>query len=277
MKLRGFRRTTVALLIVAMLAMAGTTGTEASESDMLRAEDHWQLSAPPSSTSESSPQIHDTYSLTYELPVQQASRSREDCPTAFSRFCDLFSSSDGEQIQDDEANERPRMHSAANQVTWSSGSISELAATARVEPTGLEVPSLGIEARVAGVGVDSDRKMEVPDDFNTVGWYRYGPTPGSAGNTVIAGHLDDARGRSVFFDLQNVEIGADVIVRLENGDAARFRVREKVSYDAGNLPSGEIFSREGDPALALITCSGTWDRSNGRYSETMIVYADPVA
>jgi sortase (surface protein transpeptidase) len=280
MKLRAFRRTTIALLIAAALSVAGTSGIAASDFDTLHVEDHGRVATPPSFENGLPSSFHDTYSLTYEAPRRQTTRSREDCPTVFSRFCDLLSGADPEQRQDgqdDEVAEQPQIQSPTNQVSWKSASISNLSAEPRVEPTGLEVPSLAIKAAVSGVGVDAARKMEVPDNFNTVGWYRYGPTPGNTGNTVIAGHLDDHQGRSVFFDLQYVEIGAEVVVRLENGESARFRVREKVSYDAGKLPSQEIFRRDGDPTLALITCGGVWDSNNGRYSETMVVYAVPVS
>jgi sortase (surface protein transpeptidase) len=282
MKLRSFGRISIALLFAATLAVAGAPGTTASELDTLRAEDHWRMSAPPSTDNNvASPRLHDTYSLAHDTPVQQATSSRQECPTVFSRFCDLISSSNEEQEQDDtveDANvERSRTEAVSNQVNWQSGSISTLAATAKVEPTRLAVPSLGIDADVTGVGVDIERKMEVPDDLNTVGWYRFGPPPGEDGHAVIAGHLDDHRGRSVFFDLQHVELGAEVSVQLEDGESRVFRVREKVAYDAGNLPSHEIFRREGDPTLALITCGGVWDSSNGRYSETVVVYADPVS
>ena len=36
--------------------------------------------------------------------------------------------------------------------------------------------------------------MGVPTNFTDVGWYRYGPAPGTPGNAVIDGHLD---GKSV--------------------------------------------------------------------------------
>jgi sortase (surface protein transpeptidase) len=161
-------------------------------------------------------------------------------------------------------------------VGWSSASISSANTSKHPDPIMLDVPSLGISAEIKGVGTDSNRAMEVPDDFNTVGWYRYGPSPGEPGNSVIAGHLDDHRGRSVFFDLQYVEVGSKISVTYEDGSDQEFRVSEKRAYDAGNLPSTRLFNRDGNPALALITCGGSWDSSAGRYSETVVVYAEPV-
>lgn len=69
------------------------------------------------------------------------------------------------------------------------------AASEQPAPAILAVPSLGIEARVDPVGVRNDGQMAIPDDVDRVGWYRFGPVPGSDGSAVLAGHVDD-RARS---------------------------------------------------------------------------------
>ena len=34
--------------------------------------------------------------------------------------------------------------------------------------------------------------MDLPEDVDRVGWYRFGPAPGADGSAVLAGHVDDA-------------------------------------------------------------------------------------
>ncbi len=161
-------------------------------------------------------------------------------------------------------------------VGWNTSSYREIASNSANRPVSLSVPSLDIVADVAGVGVDTSGSMEIPDDENTLGWYRFGPSPGESGSAVIAGHLDDIRGRAVFFDLKNVEIGAEIMVTMQNGENRRFIVTTKERYPATDLPSDTMFARDGEPVLTLVTCAGSWDRSAGRYTETAVIVAKPV-
>jgi len=51
----------------------------------------------------------------------------------------------------------------------------------------------GVDAPLDPVGVDPAGAMALPEDVDRVGWYRFGPAPGSAeGTAVLAGHVDDA-------------------------------------------------------------------------------------
>lgn len=210
-------------------------------------------------------------SMEYEFPDPPPERERSFCESV-PRLCQWFAHYDALIEPEPDESEDSSNESA---VGWRSASISAMQGQERVAPVQLNVPSLSIEANVSGVGINADRSMQVPNDYNTVGWYKHGPAPGDTGSSVIAGHLDDSRGRSVFYDLQHVEIGAEVTVKLEDGAMQTFRITEKTSYDAGDIPADKIFSREGDPRLALITCGGKWDSSAGRYAETVVVYAEP--
>ncbi len=235
-------------------------------------------------------------SLEYEFPAPPPERTREDCKR-ISRFCNwlashgsLVESDEDESFESADVDDSDDVASNGEQaaangstsdenrsvVSWQSASVSTMENSTTPDPAKLEVPSLSISADVTDVGIDADRAMQVPDDFNTVGWYRYGPRPGQDGSSVFAGHLDDAQGRSVFYDLQFVDILDEIMITMDDGSVQTWQVTAKVSYDATNLPRS-IFSREGDPQLALITCAGTWDSSAGRYTETMVVFATPVS
>jgi sortase (surface protein transpeptidase) len=263
-----------------------------SQSPAASLDSHWTRAAstPISTPSHDVNPLPLASSMEYVFPDPPPVRDRDYCAPV-SRLCEWLdrygalapeeeeSSSDlvvpeAEQDQDMDDQEGD---SAENRsvVGWSSASVSAMKQEQKPRPTRLEVPSLSISADVSGVGISEDRSMQVPDDYNTVGWYRHGPGPGDPGSAAIAGHLDDAQGRSVFYDLQYIEIGESVAVTLEDGSTLQFTVADKRSYSSTDLPADEVFARDGEPKLALITCGGDWDSSEGRYTETVVVYAVP--
>jgi hypothetical protein len=54
------------------------------------------------------------------------------------------------------------------------------------DPIRLGIPALGVSAAIVPVGVERTGAMEAPEDVATVGWYRFGPSPGSA--AVVLAH-----------------------------------------------------------------------------------------
>ncbi|WP_433454728.1 hypothetical protein ACQPXS_41815 [Streptomyces sp. CA-142005] len=66
----------------------------------------------------------------------------------------------------------------------------------RSRPTSFRIPSLGINAPVAGVRLNEERQLETPpvDNPKLAGWYEGGPTPGETGTAVAVGHRDTRTG-----------------------------------------------------------------------------------
>ncbi len=144
-------------------------------------------------------------------------------------------------------------------------------------PVRLGIESIGVDAPVDGYGVDpTTGQMEVPYNVVEVAWYRYGPSPGQPGSAVMAAHVDLAgRGPGVFFDLREVEPGAEVVVEYEDGSHAVFKVEARIVYEKTDLPLDVIFSRGGPPVLTLITCGGAFNSSARSYDSNVVVYAVP--
>lgn len=69
----------------------------------------------------------------------------------------------------------------------------------------IRIPAINVSAPVNSVGLNPDHTVEVPQPgphYNQPAWYRYSPTPGEIGPSVIIGHVDSAKGGpSVFFEL----------------------------------------------------------------------------
>jgi LPXTG-site transpeptidase (sortase) family protein len=142
--------------------------------------------------------------------------------------------------------------------------------------TGVSLPAIGVEAPVVPVGVQpGTNDVEIPD-IDHVGWYQLGPSPGQEGSAVLVGHVDGEGRPGVFFDLGKLVPGDVVTVDFADGGHLDFRVVGIQQVAKAALPA-DLFSRDGDPRLTLITCGGAFDSSTGHYVDNVVVVAVPVA
>jgi Sortase domain len=140
-------------------------------------------------------------------------------------------------------------------------------------PVRLLIPSLGIDAPVEALGVDSTGAMDTPRNIWNTGWYRNGPAPGAEGDAVIDGHVGLPGSPLVFSTLPRLAMGADIIAVLADGTHNRFTVSAAQVWPANSSPPG-LFSTYGLPRLSLITCTGKYDRRSQTYADRLIVEAD---
>ncbi|MGY1988425.1 class F sortase [Blastococcus sp. SYSU DS0669] len=144
-------------------------------------------------------------------------------------------------------------------------------------PVRIEVPGLGVTAPVDPVGIAGDGQMELPEDVTRVGWYRFGPEPGVAGNSVIAGHVDDReQGPGALFPLRTAEPGEEITVTDAAGETTRWRVVSREVIEKDVLPLDEIFRRDGPPRLVVLTCGGPFLPEFRSYRDNVVVVAEPV-
>jgi sortase A len=141
-------------------------------------------------------------------------------------------------------------------------------------PARLVIPSLGVDARVEHVGVNARRNMSVPQSYLNAGWYRYGTLPGERGSAVINGHLDNGLALpAVFSRLSELLPGDEMYVETEEGKSLRFVVEETARYPSDEVPLDLIFNRNDIARLNLITCAGSWDKTEDTYDERLVAYA----
>lgn len=140
------------------------------------------------------------------------------------------------------------------------------------DPVSLSLPALGVDATVVPVGVTGNGEMEVPRDVGTVGWYRFGPAPGSpAGSAVITGHVDDVnQGPGAFARLGDLQPGDPLSVVDADGRTLSYTVLAREQWPKSQVPLDRLFDRGGEPRLVLITCGGAFD-------ETVLGYDDNIA
>lgn len=143
-------------------------------------------------------------------------------------------------------------------------------------PVTLTIESLDIRAApVIDVGVEDNGDMEVPP-ADQVGWYRYSPTPGQEGSSILAAHIAYDGRNGVFVRLVDIDPGAVVEVTDEEGRTDRFVVESVDRYDKTALPEDVVFARAGDPRLVLVTCGGRFDRERNSYDDNVVVVATPL-
>lgn len=145
---------------------------------------------------------------------------------------------------------------------------------ARVAPVELYIPKLNLRTGfVPPLGLESDQTVAVPDSYTDVGWYKYGATPGEIGPAVILGHVDSYEGPAVFYPLGQLKPGDEIHVKRADNTVAVFTVErlERVSQDA--FPTQAVYGQIDYAGLRLVTCSGTFNRSEQKYSHNLVVFA----
>lgn len=147
----------------------------------------------------------------------------------------------------------------------------------RPEPVRLTVPRVGLEVSLDAVGVAPDGQMEIPEQADRAGWYRHGPAPGDdMGSVVVAAHVDTTTGPGAFLALTDVSEGDEVVVELADGTSTAYRIVGGEQVAKTDLAVDELFRRDGEPALRLITCTGDWSPRTGHYTDNLVVTAVPL-
>lgn len=146
---------------------------------------------------------------------------------------------------------------------------------AKSRPVHIQIPTLKVSAPVMELGKNTDGSVQVPplDEHNLAGWYKYGPTPGQRGSSVILGHVDSYQGVSVFFGIKTLRKGDPIAVTLADGAVADFTVDgvQKVYKEA--FPTEAVYGHPRYPGLRLVTCGGQFDYQTRNYVDNIIVYA----
>lgn len=139
----------------------------------------------------------------------------------------------------------------------------------RLVPVQLRVPSAGIDAPIEALGLTANGEMAVPSGASgNVGWYQYGPVPGSAGSAVLDAHVFAA-----FANLKAVGAGDDIYVDMSDGSVRHFRVSETQVFALSSLSPSQLFRQTSRADLNLITCAGSLTSDKSTYTHRLIVYS----
>jgi len=142
------------------------------------------------------------------------------------------------------------------------------------EPLQIRIPKINLTADFEeSLGITKTREVEVPEEYDTVGYYKYGPTPGELGPAVILGHVDSVAGPAIFYSLGQLDIGDEIEIDREDGTTAIFEVTKLERHLQSGFPTEQVYGNIDHAGLRLITCSGIFDKGVQRYSHNLIVFA----
>jgi Sortase domain len=146
-------------------------------------------------------------------------------------------------------------------------------------PVSVDIPAIGVHSKLLHLGVSSRGAIQVPSLYTRAGeaaWYKYSPTPGQIGASVIVGHVDTFAGPAIFFRLGALQPGNRIDVTLADGITAVFRVTGVRQYPKSRYPAKVIYRAHHFAALRLITCGGAFDYATRNYLSSIVVFASLV-
>ena len=144
-------------------------------------------------------------------------------------------------------------------------------------PRRLRIRSVDVSMPIVATGVRDNGLMKLPDDPGEIGWYRFGPSPGSRrGSVVLGGHVDSTRvGVGPLAKLAAVRKGDAITVTDAEGAPVRYRVSSVERIRKAALPTDRLFDPQSAPRLVLITCGGRYLPDRGGYEDNIVVIARP--
>jgi LPXTG-site transpeptidase (sortase) family protein len=149
------------------------------------------------------------------------------------------------------------------------------AAAGPITPFLLRIPSIGVDAPVAGVSLLQDGSMGVPDNLWTSSWLSSSARPGQVGSAVIAGHRGIGT-QALFSHLENVRPGDRILVSDAGGGELVYEVTRVASLDLSTTTQMQVFGPTSQQQLVLITCFGQYSRSTRTYDHRLVVFSRPL-
>ncbi|HEY4912487.1 MAG TPA: sortase [Candidatus Dormibacteraeota bacterium] len=146
------------------------------------------------------------------------------------------------------------------------------AAAGAITPSRLRIPSIGVDAAVAGVGLMPDGSMGVPGDLWTSTWLSSSARPGQAGSAVIAGHRGIGT-QALFSHLENVRPGDRIHVSDASGGELVYQVTRVAAMDLSDATQLQVFGATNQQQLVLITCFGHYSRTTRTYDQRLVVFS----
>ena len=142
------------------------------------------------------------------------------------------------------------------------------------DPISLAIPDIGLTTSLLQLGRDANGEAEVPPEVagTPAGWYKYSPTPGELGPSVILGHVNTSTiAEGVFYRLNELTPGEEFTVTRADGSLLVFAVDRSEIFQKATFPTLAVYGNTDRAEIRLITCGG-YEPSTGEFLENMVVY-----
>lgn len=143
-------------------------------------------------------------------------------------------------------------------------------------PTHISIPAIEVNHDVRPTGLNPDGTLHTPplSQVQWPVWYRYSPTPGQRGPSVIVGHIDSAdAGPGVFFKLGALKAGDRITITRQDGSIVRFTVYKTAEYAKTDFPTDRVYGNTAGAELRLISCGGAFSTAERSYGDDIVIYA----
>ncbi|WP_298442946.1 class F sortase [Ferrimicrobium sp.] len=142
----------------------------------------------------------------------------------------------------------------------------------------ISIPALNISAPILAEG-PTNGALTIPPDVHNVGWDEQTPTPGESGVTLLAGHVNwVGQGEGALGEIGQLVPGDQVILNW-GGHETTWQITTKPTLSPNTVAHPQLFTNQGPPTLALVTCGGPFTEVpgvGGSYADNVIVEASPV-
>lgn len=142
-------------------------------------------------------------------------------------------------------------------------------------PTRLRIGAIEVDMAITPVGVDEYGQMALPTDPAVAGWYRFGAdADAEEGHTVVSAHVDSPQYPiGPLARLRELGAGTALTLTDDGGDEVGYTIESVTYYPKSELPVDDIFARDGEHAVLIITCGGPFDSSTGHYRDNVVAVA----
>jgi hypothetical protein len=147
------------------------------------------------------------------------------------------------------------------------------------QPVRLVIADIGLDGRLASVGLDKDRAPIVPK--HDIGWYNLSARPGAGENIVLWGHVlrfrDTPKVPAPFARLKELKPGAAVVLYDKDGGAHRYVVTQQLWVKPDQV---EYILPRGKEMVTMVSCIGDKVIAGGEVvdmSNRLITIAEPAA
>jgi len=168
-------------------------------------------------------------------------------------------------------------------LTTADTPASQPQSTAGLVPTGIRIPSVGVNNRdFMQVGL-VNRQLEVPplSQPRLIGWFKLSPLPGESAlcsfadgcvqPSVVVSHINGNGVQGGFAKLAQVKVGSSIELDRSDSRTAVFKVTKVKVFKKTAFDTKDIYGGSG-PSLVLVTC-GPGEVVSGSYLNQTVVTA----
>ncbi len=141
------------------------------------------------------------------------------------------------------------------------------------QPVYVSIKSIAASSEIVQLGLEPDGSLEVPVDFNVIGWFNGSVQPGEPGAAVFAGHAASHNGPGIFKNLVKLKPDDNIRVARNDGVLLTFAVTRIDEFPKDYFPTEQVYGPTTARELRLITCGGKFDSALGSYTSNVVVYA----